>query len=260
MEGRDPQQKVAATRTEIGTDVNYGEITRQLIASLQKKSNFSLQLSSEVRALKRNDDNTWTVTVADLKNGTAQNIRAKFVFIGAGGAALKLLQESGIPEAKDYAGFPVGGQFLVSENPDVVNHHLAKVYGKASVGAPPMSVPHIDTRVLDGKRVVLFGPFATFSTKFLKNGSLWDLMSSTTTSNVMPMMHVGLDNFDLVKLIGGPKASILSCAEPLSSALLSLLLLGITFTLPDWLGTLLILSSVILISMSPAAPYLYRQC
>ena len=113
-----------------------------------------------------------------------------YTSIGAGGAALKLLQESGIPEAKDYAGFPVGGQFLVSENPDVVNHHLAKVYGKASVGAPPMSVPHIDTRVLDGKRVVLFGPFATFSTKFLKNGSLWDLMSSTTTSNVMPMMHV----------------------------------------------------------------------
>ncbi|MGN9528426.1 malate:quinone oxidoreductase [Escherichia coli] len=158
---------------KLALDVNYGEITRQLIASLQKKSNFSLQLSSEVRALKRNDDNTWTVTVADLKNGTAQNIRAKFVFIGAGGAALKLLQESGIPEAKDYAGFPVGGQFLVSENPDVVNHHLAKVYGKASVGAPPMSVPHIDTRVWMGKRVVLFGPFATFSTKFLKNGSLW---------------------------------------------------------------------------------------
>jgi len=139
MEGRDPQQKVAATRTEIGTDVNYGEITRQLIASLQKKSNFSLQLSSEVRALQRNDDNSWTVTVADLKNGTAQNIRAKFVFIGAGGAALKLLQESGIPEAKDYAGFPVGGQ--------------------------------------------------------------WHLMSSTSTSSVMPMMHVGLDNFDLVKYL-----------------------------------------------------------
>ncbi len=49
--------------------------------------------------------------------------------------------------------------------------------------------------------------------------------------------------------IGGAKAGILSCAEPLSSALLSLLLLGITFTLPDWLGTLLILSSVILIAV-----------
>lgn len=202
MEGRDPKQKVAATRTEIGTDVNYGEITRQLVASLQKKPNFALQLNTEARGFKRNADNSWTVTVADLKNGEAEHaIKAKFVFIGAGGAALKLLQETGIPEAKDYAGFPVGGQFLVSENPDVVNNHLAKVYGQASVGAPPMSVPHIDTRILDGKRVVLFGPFATFSTKFLKNGSLWDLLSSTTTSNFMPMINVGMDNFDLVKYL-----------------------------------------------------------
>ncbi|TKU39545.1 malate dehydrogenase (quinone) [Citrobacter sp. wls716] len=202
MEGRDPKQKVAATRTEIGTDVNYGEITRQLIASLQKKTNFALQLSTEVRGFKRNADNSWTVTVADLKNNEAEHaIKAKFVFIGAGGAALKLLQETDIPEAKGYAGFPVGGQFLVAENPDVVNRHLAKVYGQASVGAPPMSVPHIDTRILDGKRVVLFGPFATFSTKFLKNGSLWDLLSSTTTSNFMPMVNVGLDNFDLVKYL-----------------------------------------------------------
>ena len=202
MEGRDPKQKVAATRTEIGTDVNYGEITRQLITSLQKKPNFALQLSTEVRGFKRNADNSWTVTVADLKNNEEEHdIKAKFVFIGAGGAALKLLQETDIPEAKGYAGFPVGGQFLVADNPDVVNRHLAKVYGQASVGAPPMSVPHIDTRILDGKRVVLFGPFATFSTKFLKNGSLWDLLSSTTTSNFMPMVNVGLDNFDLVKYL-----------------------------------------------------------
>ena len=202
MEGRDPQQKVAATRTEIGTDVNYGEITRQLIGSLQKKPNFALQLSTEVRRFKRNADNSRTVTVADLKNNEAEHaIKAKFVFIGAGGAALKLLQETDIPEAKGYAGFPVGGQFLVAQNPDVVNRHLAKVYGQASVGAPPMSVPHIDTRILDGKRVVLFGPFATFSTKFLKNGSLWDLLSSTTRSNFMPMVNVGLDNFDLVKYL-----------------------------------------------------------
>ncbi|WP_024547661.1 malate dehydrogenase (quinone) [Siccibacter turicensis] len=202
MEGRDPNQKVAATRTEIGTDVNYGEITRQLVSSLKKNDKFTLQLSTEVRGFKRNDDKSWTVTVADLKNNEQERtIKAKFVFIGAGGAALKLLQETGIPEADNYGGFPVGGQFLVSENPEVVNRHLAKVYGQASVGAPPMSVPHIDTRMLDGKRVVLFGPFATFSTKFLKNGSLWDLLSATTTSNVMPMMNVGMDNFDLVKYL-----------------------------------------------------------
>lgn len=202
MEGRDPQQKVAATRTEIGTDVNFGEITRQLINSLQRKENFSLNLGSEVRAIKRNADNSWNVTLASLHNrGAERVIKAKFIFIGAGGAALKLLQESGIPEAADYAGFPVGGQFLVSENPDVVNHHLAKVYGQASVGAPPMSVPHIDTRVIDGKRVLLFGPFATFSTRFLKNGSLWDLLRSTNRSNLLPMVSVGMTNFSLVKYL-----------------------------------------------------------
>ena len=202
MEGRDPQQKVAATRSEVGTDVNYGEITRQLIAGLQTHDNFSLQLGTVVRRFKRNADKSWTVTLADAINRHQKRvIKAKFIFIGAGGAALTLLQETGIPQAKEYAGFPVGGQFLVCENPEVVNHHLAKVYGQAEVGAPPMSVPHIDTRIIDGKRVVLFGPFATFSTKFLKNGSFLDLLSTTTTSNVLPMTHVGLDNFDLVKYL-----------------------------------------------------------
>ena len=202
MEGRDPQQKVGATRIPIGTDVNFGEITRQLVASLQKKPNFSLSLGHEVREIKRNPDNTWNVTVADLKNGDKESvIKAKFVFIGAGGASLTLLQKSGIPEADNYGGFPVGGEFLVTENPDVVKRHLAKVYGKASVGSPPMSVPHLDTRILDGKQVLLFGPFATFSSKFLKNGSLWDLFGSVNFSNIMPMTHVGIDNFDLVKYL-----------------------------------------------------------
>lgn len=202
MEGRDPQQKIAATRTEAGTDVNYGEITRQLISSLQMHKNFNLQLNTVVRRFRQNADKSWTVTVSDANNSHAKRtIKAKFIFIGAGGAALKLLQQTKIPQAKEYAGFPVGGQFLVCENPDVVNHHLAKVYGQADVGAPPMSVPHIDTRVIDGKRVILFGPFATFSTRFLKNGSLWDLLASINKSNIMPMINVGMDNFDLVKYL-----------------------------------------------------------
>jgi len=203
MEGRDPQQKVAATWTPVGTDVNYGEITRQLIGSLKKNDNFRLETSSEVTDFKRNGDNSWHVTIKDAKNGGERTVDAKYVFIGAGGGALKLLQKTGIPEADNYAGFPVGGSFLVTENTAIADRHLAKVYGQASVGAPPMSVPHLDTRYLDGKRVVLFGPFATFSTKFLKNGSLFDLLSTTTTSNFMPMTHVGMDNFDLVKYLIG---------------------------------------------------------
>ncbi len=154
-----------------------------------------------VTDFKRNADNSWHVTIKNVQSGEAQTIDAKYVFIGAGGGALKLLQKTGIPEADNYAGFPVGGSFLMTENPAVTAQHLEKVYGQASVGAPPMSVPHLDARYLDGKRVVLFGPFATFSTKFLKNGSFFDLLSTTTTNNVLPMTHVGLDNFDLVKYL-----------------------------------------------------------
>ncbi|MHA6907540.1 malate dehydrogenase (quinone) [Ralstonia pseudosolanacearum] len=203
MEGRDRSQKVAATWMPVGTDVNFGEITRQFVGYLQSQPQFTLSLSSEVRDIKRNDDGTWRVSYVNLKSGDHQDVDTKFLFIGAGGGALRLLQASGIPEARDFAAFPVGGSFLVTENPEVVNRHLAKAYGKASVGSPPMSVPHLDTRVIDGKRIILFGPFATFSTKFLKNGSYMDLFSSTTSHNVMPMLHVGVDEFPLVQYLAG---------------------------------------------------------
>ncbi|MGB9097107.1 malate dehydrogenase (quinone) [Erwinia sp.] len=203
IEGRDPQQKVAATWTPVGTDVNYGEITRQLVGSLKKNDNFKLETSTEATDFKRNADNSWHVTVTDVKTGNTHAVDAKYVFIGAGGGALKLLQKTGIPEAENYGGFPVGGSFLVTENQDVARLHNDKVYGQASVGAPPMSVPHLDSRYLDGKHVVLFGPFATFSTKFLKQGSFMDLLSTTTTKNVIPMTDVGMDNFDLVKYLIG---------------------------------------------------------
>ncbi|MDB5877417.1 MAG: malate:quinone oxidoreductase [Variovorax sp.] len=203
MTGRDPKQKIAATWTPIGTDVNFGEITRQFVGHLQKQPNFSLKVSSEVQDITRNADGTWRVAYKNLKDGTATQTDAKFVFIGAGGGALHLLQKSGIPEAKDYAGFPVGGSFLVTDNPAIAEQHLAKAYGKASVGAPPMSVPHLDTRVLDGKRVILFGPFATFSTKFLKEGSYLDILTSTTPHNVWPMVKVGVDQYALVEYLAG---------------------------------------------------------
>lgn len=203
MEGRAANQKIAATWTPIGTDVNFGEITRQFVSHLQNRSIFSLKLSSEVQDITRNADGTWRIGYKNLKDGSSTQTDAKFVFIGAGGGALRLLQKSGIPEANEYAGFPVGGSFLVTDNPAIAERHLAKAYGKASVGAPPMSVPHLDTRVLDGKRVILFGPFATFSTKFLKEGSHWDLFGSTTTHNVWPMVRVGVEQYPLVQYLAG---------------------------------------------------------
>ncbi|GKS82772.1 malate dehydrogenase (quinone) [Acidovorax sp. SUPP1855] len=202
IEGRDPKQKVAATFMPLGTDVNYGAVTSQLVQGLRKSPNFQLHLQNEVRALRQNDDKTWNVTVAHLGDGGKERtVKAKFVFVGAGGAALQLLQASGIPESKDYAGFPVGGQFLSIENAALTARHTVKAYGKAATGSPPMSVPHLDARNMDGQPVVLFGPFALATSKFLKQGSWFDLFSSVTHDNLVGMLRVGIHNLDLVKYL-----------------------------------------------------------
>ncbi|RYF77951.1 MAG: malate dehydrogenase (quinone) [Comamonadaceae bacterium] len=202
IEGRDPQQKVAATYMPLGTDVDFGTVTNQLVRSLQKAPNFKLNLQHEVRALRQNEDKTWNVTVANLADGAKEKtVKAKFVFVGAGGAALTMLQASGIPESRNYAGFPVGGEFLAIENAAITARHTVKAYGKAEEGSPPMSVPHLDARKLDGKDVVLFGPFALQSTKFLKEGSWFDLFSSVNSDNLGGMLRVGIHNLDLVKYL-----------------------------------------------------------
>ncbi|WP_200916160.1 malate dehydrogenase (quinone) [Sphingomonas sp. Leaf20] len=203
MQGRDPSVKLAATRSPLGTDCDWGAVTRQYIAALDKQDKFTLTTGHEVRSLERNPKGGWQVTARNMKSDDKQIINARFVFGGAGGGALPILQKSGIPEADDYAGFPVGGSFLVADNPAIAHRHLAKVYGKAAVGSPPMSVPHLDTRYLDGKQALLFGPFATFSTKFLKQGSYFDLPASVTIDNFRPMVAVGWDDFALVEYLAG---------------------------------------------------------
>ena len=203
MQGRDPAVKLAATRSPLGTDCDWGAVTRQYIAAMRKSPGFTLTTGHEVRDLERNPAGGWRVTARAMQGDGEQVINARFVFGGAGGGALPILQKSGIPEAADYAGFPVGGSFLVTDKPQIAQRHLAKVYGKAAVGSPPMSVPHLDTRYLDGKQVLLFGPFATFSTKFLKEGSYFDLPKSVTLENFRPMLAVGWDDFDLVEYLAG---------------------------------------------------------
>lgn len=202
MEGRKPDEMVTATRSPLGTDVNLGAITRQFYKHLGQTVGSKISTGHEVRSITRNEDGSWRVSAFDVKDSSkVQTVDARHVFIGAGGAALPLLQLSGIPEAKQYAGFPVGGEFLVTENPAIASRHLAKVYGLADTGSPPMSVPHLDTRVLDGKTVLLFGPFATWSTRFLKNGEYSDIVKATTPSNIIPQLQVGVHEFALVKYL-----------------------------------------------------------
>ncbi|MFT4092672.1 MAG: malate dehydrogenase (quinone) [Niabella sp.] len=201
IEGRDPSEKIAATHSTMGTDVNFGAITGALIKALEKTGKAQLHLHHEVRKLKQLADKRWQIRVKDLTSGQKYNVIAKFVFIGAGGGSLELLQKSDIPEGKKYGGFPVGGQWLVCKNAAVSNRHHAKVYGQAEVGAPPMSVPHLDARIIDGEKAVLFGPFATFSTKFLKEGSYWDLFGTVKYWNIFPLLKVGVKNIDLEKYL-----------------------------------------------------------
>ena len=190
MAGRRLDQPLAATRVERGTDVNFGALSRQLLQGAD------LRLGQQVLDLQRTSSG-WRVQTS------SGSLEAPFVFLGAGGGSLPLLQRSGIPEARAYGAFPVSGQWLVCRNPAVIEAHEAKVYGKAAVGAPPMSVPHLDTRWIDGKRALLFGPYAGFSTRFLKQGSLWDLGRSVKPYNLLPTLEVGAKNFDLVRYLVG---------------------------------------------------------
>jgi len=200
MTGRDPNEKVAATRMLLGTDVNFGALTRMMLNTLMTKPDVDMEFNKEVRKLKQKNG-IWEVKIKDQETGDTRTVKAKFVFIGAGGGSLPLLEKSDIPEGKGFGGFPVSGQWLKCVNPEVIERHNAKVYGKASVGAPPMSVPHLDTRMIDGKKALLFGPYAGFSTRFLKNGSLLDLPMSIKVNNIRPMIAAGLDNIPLTKYL-----------------------------------------------------------
>lgn len=200
MAERKDDAAIAATHIANGTDVNFGALTRQLLSYFDQQDNSTINYKHKVVGLKRCPQG-WQVSMKNLNTGAKRTVTTRFVFLGAGGAALPLLQKSGIPEGKGYGGFPVSGQWLRCDKPEVVEQHQAKVYSLAAVGSPPMSVPHLDTRVIDGKKSLLFGPYAGFTTKFLKHGSFLDLPLSVRFSNIWPMMAVGRDNMDLTRYL-----------------------------------------------------------
>lgn len=199
MQNRQGNEKCAATRIAHGTDVNFGAIARNMCQYLHEKEQVDLLLNSQVTDLEQQADKSWDIEI--LSDGESQTINTKFVFLGAGGGALPLLQKANIDESHGYAGFPVSGQWLVCEKPEIVEQHFAKVYGAAPIGAPPMSVPHLDTRIIDGKKALLFGPFAGFTTKFLKKGSFLDLPFSIRPNNLKSMLCVAKDNMDLTRYL-----------------------------------------------------------
>ncbi|WP_434810029.1 malate:quinone oxidoreductase [Microbacterium sp. bgisy189] len=202
MQQRRKGEPFAATRVPAGTDVDFGALTRQLFAHLETQG-VEVRTNMEVRNLTKQRDGSWKVAYRNALGRTPGSVSARFVFVGAGGWAIKLLQRSGIPEINGYGVFPIGGQFLKTTNPAVVAQHKAKVYSQASVGAPPMSVPHLDTRVVDGEASLMFGPFATFSPKFLKQGKITDIVAQVRPGNILPMLKVAIDNPSLITYLVG---------------------------------------------------------
>jgi malate dehydrogenase (quinone) len=202
MAGRDEKEPVAATRMEMGTDVNFGTLTRSLIDDLRRRPGVVVHTGHEVLNLHR-DANGWRVYVRNRGTDQKRTVPARFVFLGAGGGALPLLQKSGIPEGRGFGGFPVSGQWLCCQSEELIEQHFAKVYGKAPVGSPPMSVPHLDTRMIEGKKGLLFGPFAGFTTKYLKHGSPFDFPLAIKPDNLVPMTAAALQNIDLTRYLIG---------------------------------------------------------
>lgn len=200
MEGRTSNIPMAISYDKTGTDVNFSALTKKLFENLEDKD-VVLNYKHEVEDIKQRKDGVWEVKVKNLDTNTIEIVESDFVFIGAGGASLPLLQKTGIKESKHIGGFPVSGLFLVCRDEAITKKHLAKVYGKAPVGAPPMSVPHLDTRYIDGKRTILFGPFAGFSPKFLKTGSNMDLIKSVKPNNIITMLSAGIKEMNLTKYL-----------------------------------------------------------
>jgi len=200
--GRDFSAPVALNWTQDGTDVDFGSLTKQLISHGVQHGTEAL-FGHEVRTLRRESNGSWTVSARNNRTGTTSTITTKFLFVGAGGDALRLMQKSGIPEVRGYGGFPVGGKFIRTSNPALAAQHHAKVYGFPAVGAPPMSAPHLDARIINGRPWLMFGPFAGWSPKFLKQGHVTDLPMSVKPGNLTQMMSVGMSEMSLLRYLIG---------------------------------------------------------
>lgn len=201
MENRTDDTPMAATRMPLGTELNFGALTRLLFDYLKRKHGVEVQLLHEAETLHEEPDGNWCIHIRQQDSGEEVRVLAPFVFLGAGGRALTLLDKSDIPEGQGYGGFPVSGQWLICRNPEIAKKHHAKVYGKAAVGTPPMSVPHLDARVIDGQKALLFGPFAGFTTKFLKEGSVFDLPASIDLENITSMLGAWIHNLPLTRYL-----------------------------------------------------------
>src|SRR5260370_39087025 len=100
-----------------GADVDYAALTHALLSHLKGTDGFAVNFRHRVTGLEHLPDGRWRVQVKDLDSGQRQSVNTKFVFLGAGGGPLPLLQKSGIPEGRGHGGLPVPRPRLRTEKP-----------------------------------------------------------------------------------------------------------------------------------------------
>ena len=199
--GVETKDEVAMTKYEYGSDVDFESLSHEMLKILSKSKNFSVHTHHEIKSLSQKKDLTWEIKILNIKTNDTFLVNAKFIFIGAGGSTIHLLQKSNIKNQIGYAGFPVNGEWLICKNPSLTKKHFSKIYGLAGPKAPPMSAPHLDLRIINGKKQLMFGPFASFTFKFLKTGSYLDLIKSIKVRNIIPMLHVFVSNLNLLSYL-----------------------------------------------------------
>jgi malate dehydrogenase (quinone) len=192
---------IAMTRAEHGSDVDFESLSHQMLKILSTNKNFAVHVNHEIKSISQAQDKTWDLKIYNAKTKKIILVNAKFIFIGAGGSTIHLLQKSNIKNQIGYGGFPVNGEWLICTKPSLTKKHFSKVYGLAGPKAPPMSAPHLDLRIINGKRELMFGPFASFTFKFLKTGSYLDLVKSIRFQNILPMLHVFIRNLNLLSYL-----------------------------------------------------------
>lgn len=200
MEGRPRHEKMAATVIETGTDVNFGALTEQMANYAVNELGVKIEYGTHVKRVHRSPAGSWLVETERM--GNAVQYKADVLFVGAGGGAFPLLKKSHLPFRARFSGFPVGGRFLQAAiTREQADQYRAKTYGKAKVGAPPMSVPHLDLRVANGQHYLLFGPFASFKPVLEKGRGFIDYLRSMRLHDLPGLLNVALEHFPLVKYL-----------------------------------------------------------
>ncbi len=199
--GENIKDNIAMTRVKYGSDVDFGSLSHQMLKILSTNKKFSVHKNHEIKSILQAEDKTWDIKIYSAKSKKIILVNTKFIFIGAGGSTIHLLQKSNIKNQIGYAGFPINGEWLICKKSSLTKKHFSKIYGLAGPKAPLMSAPHLDLRIINGKRQLMFGPFASFTFKFLKTGSYLDLLKSIRIQNILPMLHVFICNLNLLSYL-----------------------------------------------------------